>query len=68
MVRHALGFPLDNHFLNFGDRFAGIQALRAGPSAIQDRVTPIEPEWVFQIVEALACRLVTAVGQPSPCL
>ena len=57
--------PLNDHFLDRGDRLAGVQPLRAGPGAVKDRVAAIEPERVFELVEPFACRLVAAVGQPA---
>src|SRR5262249_41982318 len=56
---------LDHHLLDLGDGLRRVQALRAGLGAIHDGVAAVEPERVLELVEALALRLVTAVGQPA---
>src|SRR6185437_5874255 len=64
--RRRSGPALHHFLLDFGDRLAGVQSLRAGPGAVQDRVATIEPERVFQAVEPFLGRLVTGVGEPAP--
>src|SRR3546814_13167549 len=39
--------------------------LRAGPGAVHDGVAAVEPEGILELVEPLAGRLVTAVGDPA---
>ena len=57
--------PFHHQFLDFRDGFRGIQALRAGLGAVHDGVAAIEPERVFQVVQALAGELITAVHDPA---
>jgi hypothetical protein len=42
--------------------FAGIQTLGAGPRAIEDRMAAIKSEGIFELVEALLRRFISAVG------
>src|SRR6185312_12068782 len=55
-----------DEFLDLGDGLAGIQALGAGPGAVENRVTAIQPERVLQCVEAFPGGLIAAVRQPTP--
>src|SRR5258706_7851761 len=61
----ALDLPLDHLQLEVGDRLGRVQILRAGLGAIHDGVTAIQPERIFEIVEPLAGRLITAVLDPA---
>src|SRR5688572_15732540 len=63
--QQTLNLPLDHLLLDFGDGLRRIEPLRAGLAAVQDGVTTIEPERVFQIVEPLAGRFVAAVHDPA---
>src|SRR5437868_6324611 len=56
---------LDHHALDFGDRFCGVQVLRAGTGAVHDGVAAVEAERIFEIVEAIAGRFVATVVEPS---
>ena len=58
--------PVDEHLLDLADGLGGVETLGADLGAVHDRVAAIELEGVFQVVEALARRLVAAVGQPPP--
>src|SRR5688572_7833509 len=62
------GSALDDHLFNPSDRPPRVQSLRACPGAIKNRVTSIEAERVFKIIESFPGRLVAAVHQPAPCL
>src|SRR5258708_26684859 len=64
----VLASAFDHHFLDFGNRLSGIQPLWTGPSAVEDRVAPVEPERVFQDVETFTGRFVAAISQPAPSL
>jgi len=55
----------DHQFLDLGDGFGRIEALRAGLGAVQDGMATVKPERVFQIVQPLAGGLVAAVGDPA---
>src|SRR3954452_22990341 len=61
----AASTPQYQHLLDFGDRLGGVEVLRAGAGAVQDRVAAIEAERVFERVEPLAGLFVAAVGQPA---
>src|SRR5450755_1153729 len=52
------------NLLDLADRLGWIQVLRASLSAVHDGVAPIEPEWILQLIETLAARLVAAVDNP----
>src|SRR5262245_40195413 len=54
-----------HELLDLRNRLRGIQSLRTGLRAIHDGVAAIETEWILEIVEALARRLVAAVGDPA---
>src|SRR4029453_17447953 len=56
---------LDHQLLDLGDGLGGIEALRASLGAVQDGVAAIQAERVFQVVQALAGRLVAAVLDPA---
>src|SRR3546814_6406679 len=58
--------PVGDHFLDLRDGLARIESLWTGPGAVENGVAPIEPERVLELVEPLAGRLVSAVGQPAP--
>ena len=65
----AIGLPpvksvlaLDHCFFDVGYGFAGIQALRAGPRAIEDRMAAIKSEGIFELAEALLIGFIPAVG------
>src|ERR1700753_2412242 len=60
--RIASHAALDQHLLDLADRLRGVETLGAGVGAVHDGVAAIEPERVFQIVQALAGLLVAAVG------
>ena len=53
------------HFLGLGNCSRRIQSLRAGASAVHDRVTTIQAEWILEIVESFAGGFVAAVDQPA---
>jgi len=57
--------PGRDQLLYFSDRLGGIEVLRARLSAIENRVTPIEPKGVLQRIETLARRLVATVYDPA---
>src|SRR5262245_4289312 len=61
----GLNLPLDHHLLDLGDRLGRIEVLRAGVRAVHDGVAAVEPERILEVVEALAGRLVAAVGEPA---
>src|SRR6185503_18242251 len=61
-----LSAALDQHLFDVGNRLSGVKPLRARPRAIENGVTPVEPVWIFKIVEALASCLVTTIRQPAP--
>ena len=63
--RGASDLALDHLQLEFGDRFRGIQALRARLGAVHDGVAAIEPERVFKIVEPLAGGLIAGILDPA---
>jgi len=46
------------HFLGFSDGFCRIQALGTGFCAVHDGVAAIQPERVFQVIQALSAGLV----------
>ena len=56
----------DHLALDFGDRLTRIKALGAGAGAVENRMTAIQPKRIIQFVQALAGRLITAVGQKTP--
>src|SRR5262245_62255387 len=63
--RAGLHLPLDHLLLDLGDGLRRIEMLRAGIGAIHNGVAAIEPEWVLEIVEPLACCLVATVDDPA---
>src|ERR1700675_476000 len=56
---------LDHLALQRGDRRGGVEPFGAGLGAVEDGVAAIEPEGVFQLVEAFAGALVAAVLDPA---
>src|SRR5678815_3084610 len=62
----ASAFALNQHLLDPGDGLARVQSPWAGARAVENRVTPIEPERVFEVVEPFPRRLIAAVHQPAP--
>src|SRR6056297_1559953 len=64
-ARRRSHVPLDHHLLDLCNRLGGVEALGAGLGAVHDRVTAIELERIFQIVQPLARRLVAAVDDPA---
>src|SRR5690606_11461708 len=65
--RAARGSALALHhqLLDLADGLGRIEALGAGLGAVHDGVAAVEPERVLELVEALAGRLVAAVGDPA---
>src|SRR5271170_2448288 len=61
----GLHLPLDQRALDVGDRLRRIEVFWAGLGAIHDGVAAVQPERVFQIVEALAGRLVARIHDPA---
>ena len=57
----ASQLALDHHLLDFRDCLRGVEPLGAGFRAVQDRVAPVQPERILELVEAMAGRLVAAV-------
>src|SRR3546814_10248096 len=55
----------DHQLLDLGDRLGRIEAFGAGLRAVHDGVAAVEPEGILELVEPLAGRLVTAVGDPA---
>lgn len=51
--------------LDLGDGLARVEALRAGPGAVHDRVAPVHAERVLQLVQPGRGRLVTGVDDPA---
>jgi hypothetical protein len=64
-LRRRSALPLDHQLLDLADRLSRIKAFRAGLGAIHDGVAAIELERVLQRIQALACRLVPAIGDPA---
>src|SRR3954471_19095968 len=60
-----LDLPLDQLQLEFGDGLRRVEAFRAGFGAIHDGVAAVEPERVFEIVEALAGRFIARILDPA---
>src|SRR6185312_10599299 len=60
-----LVLAVNHHLLDLGDRLRRIEVLRTGLGAIHYGVAPIQPEWVFEIIEPLARGLVAAVDDPA---
>jgi hypothetical protein len=50
--------PLDDQLLDRPDRLGGVEAFRAGIGAVHDRVAAIKLERIFQVIQALAGRLI----------
>jgi hypothetical protein len=61
----SLAPAFDQHLLDIGDRFSGIQSLGTGPRAIENGVASIEPERIFEIIEPLTCSFVAAIDDPA---
>ena len=63
---HSLLNSTQRHrLLNLRNRLAGIQALRARPRTVQDRVAPVQAHAVVQHLLALGLVLVARVGEPA---
>src|SRR5882762_6792795 len=56
---------MSHHLLDFADGFGGIEILRARLGAIHDGMASIQAKWIFEIIEALAGRLIPAVDYPT---
>src|SRR5580658_8016032 len=54
-----------HQLFDFRDGFRRVQILRARLRAVHYGVTTVEPEWILQIVQPLADRLVAAVDDPT---
>lgn len=52
-------------FLNLSDGTARIQALGTRTCAIHDRMTPIDTEWITQVVQTRLGRLIARVDDPT---
>src|SRR5690348_4261332 len=63
---NALAPALDHLLLDLRNRLAGVQSLGAGAGAVENGVTAVESEWVFEIVQPFAGRLVAGVCEPTP--
>src|SRR5262245_55958703 len=57
--------PRHHQLLDLGDGLSRIEMLGAGIGAVHDGMAAIEPERILEIVEALAGRLIAAVGDPA---
>src|SRR5215213_4332345 len=57
--------PLGDQLLGLRDRLGRVEALGADVGAVHDRVAPVEPVWVLELVEPVARRLVAAVGDEA---
>src|SRR5262249_35993551 len=64
-TRLVMLLTLDDQFLDLTDRLGRVEILRTGLRAIHDRMAAVEPERIFEIVQALTRRLVPAVGKPA---
>src|SRR6185437_4918057 len=63
--RPASRLPLDQHFLDLGNRLGGVQILRADIGAVHDGVAAVQPEGILQLIQALAGGLIAAVDDPA---
>src|ERR1700751_2566868 len=54
-----------HHFLDLADRLRRVQPLRADVDAVHDRVAAEQAVRILEVVEALAGRLVAAVGEEA---
>src|SRR5690606_1658104 len=61
----ALLLPRQHQLLDLADRLGRVQALRAGPGAVHDRVAAIQLERILEVVQARAGVLVAAVDDPA---
>src|ERR1700694_3293007 len=57
--------PPNHHFLDLAYRLARVEALRAHIDAVHDRMDTAQAVRVFQVVETLAGRFVTAIRDES---
>src|SRR5882757_829290 len=64
-VQSLSGLPLHHHFLDLRYGPRRIQVLRANVRAVHDRMTPVQPEGVFQLIQPLTGRLIPAVDDPA---
>src|SRR5262249_31883444 len=60
-----LSAALRHHSFGVGDGAGRVQALRAGVSAVHDRVAAIKSEWVVESVESLTGALIAAIGEAT---
>src|SRR5262249_57543347 len=60
-----LGPTLDHQLLDFRYGLGGIESLGAGLRAVHNGMAAIEAERVFEIVEPVTSRLVSAVDDPA---
>src|SRR5690606_2468542 len=56
---------LEDQRLDLGDGLGGVEALRAGPRAVHDRMAAVEPERILELVQAGAGVLVARVRDPA---
>src|SRR3546814_16284256 len=64
-LRPALLLPRQHQLLDLADRLGRVQALRAGPGAVHDRVAAVELERILEVVQARDGVLVSAVDAPA---
>ena len=63
--RLSLVRAVHHHFLDLGDGFRWVQVLRANLRAVQDGMTTVKLELIFELVEPFGIELITAVGKPA---
>src|SRR5690606_20627072 len=61
----CLLLPRQHQLLDLADRLGRVQALRAGPGAVHDRVAAVELERILEVVQSRAGVLVAAVDDPA---
>src|SRR5690606_6574567 len=64
-ARGASDLALEHELLDGTDGLRGVQALRAGPRAVHDRVAAVELERILEVVQARAGVLVARVDDPA---
>ena len=57
----VLGYAFDHHMFDLGNRFGRIEPFGANLRTVHDGVTAIQFKRIFQIIQALTCRFVTAI-------
>src|SRR5271156_1662231 len=62
---HASVAAVSHHLLDFADGLGGIEILRARFGAIHDGMAAVQPKWVLELVETLACSLVATIDDPA---